>query len=352
MKDKQKRSSKQPFILRHKRLSIIVGIIVLIIIAVLLAFRFSPVPGALLIRTVFNDGGRKTLAAMEAHQPAHPVTLISDQAYGAKDSEKLDVYMPESIASTDQALPTVIWTHGGAWLSGDKTDDGPYFKLLADRGFVVVALNYSLAPFTRYPTPIEELNSAHAYLLRNAARFHIDTNKLVLAGDSAGSQFSSQLATIITSPNYAREMDITPTLKSEQISAVVLFCGIYDMSTLAQKPSDQVSKLVGWGTDITVWAYSGTRDTHSLLLRQMSPLYQVTSSFPTTFISGGNADPLTKAQSMPFSDYLKSLGVSVTTLFYPDDHTPALHHENQFVLDKDGLENFETTVKFLKAQTR
>jgi acetyl esterase len=183
--------------------------------------------------------------------------------------------------------------------------------------------------------------------LANASHFHADTNKIVLAGDSAGSQLSSQLAALITNSNYAAEVGISPALTPAQLRGVVLFCGIYKMEGLAQ-PDPTLPKIVGWGDDVSVWAYSGTKDFSDPVIRQMSPYYHVTKDFPPVFISGGNADPLTDAQSKPLADKLHSLGTNVETLFYPADHQPGLPHEYQFNLDtKDGQTAFERTVEFV-----
>ena len=92
-----------------------VGSIIGIILLILLAFRISPWPGAMVIRYEFNKGGVKTLQALEKHQTSKPITVLSNQQYRAKDSKAfLDVYFPAE-TKQDAALPTVIWTHGGAW---------------------------------------------------------------------------------------------------------------------------------------------------------------------------------------------------------------------------------------------
>ena len=101
------------------------ALVVLILIG--LIFRLSPAPGALIIRSVFNNNGEKTLQAMQKHTPSMPITVIENQNYRANDKDaQLDVYYGEG---TTGSQPTIIWTHGGAWLSGDKKDDAPYFKL-------------------------------------------------------------------------------------------------------------------------------------------------------------------------------------------------------------------------------
>jgi len=326
----------------------IVGLIVIAAIA----FKVSPWPGALVIRTVFNRGGAKTLAQLEQKLPDYPVHVIKDQPYKSGEAAtKLDVYIPRNVAKTSQTLPTVIWTHGGAWISGDKKDAAPYYKRLADQGFVVVSLNYSIAPDKAYPAAVHQINDAYAYLQANAARFHIDTNKLVLAGDSAGSQISSQMATIITSPSYAKEVGMQPNVHPSQLAAVVLYCGIYKMDALAQ-PDDTLPKIVGWGDDVAVWAYSGKRNPeYSAVVKQMSAYYHVTKDFPSTFISGGNADPLTNAQSKPMADKLVSMGVDVVPLFYAPNHQPALPHEYQFTVNADGEKAFTAMVNFLRLKT-
>lgn len=328
------------------------GIVFVLVLVVALAFRLSPYAGALIIRAVFNHGGEQTLAAMKAKLPDYPVTVLHDQAYLSGDKNALlDVYIPNSAIRNRTTLPVVIWTHGGAWLSGDKTNDGPYFKRLADQGFIVIALNYSLAPEKQYPTPVHELNSAYAYIEANAARFYSNTHKIILAGDSAGAQLSSQMAAVITTPNYARTVGVTPNLRPDQLAGVVLFCGIYKMEGLTE-PDPTLPKIVSWGDDTAVWAYSGTRDKTSALIQQMSAYYHTSKYYPATFISGGNGDPLTDAQSVPFADELQSRGVSVTRLFYAKNHTPSLPHEYQFTFNSDGEKAFTDTIQFLKKQSQ
>lgn len=329
-----------------------VAIVLGLALAILLAFELSPWPGALLVRTTFNRSDHQTLTALQKHSPYTPLTVIADQHYTQHDhSALLDVYIPQQVTHTSQTLPVVVWTHGGAWVSGDKTNDGPYFKLLAAQGFVVVSLNYTLAPEKAYPTQIFELNKAHAYIISNASRFHIDPNKIFLAGDSAGAQLTSQMDALITNRAYAKEVGIKPALHPSQLAGTILFCGIYKMKGLTEA-APNLPKIISWGDNEVVWAFSGTRDDASPVIRQISPYYYATKDFPATFISGGNGDPLTNQQSIPLARKLMALGVPVTTLFYPADHQPSLPHEYQFNLDAaDGRQALTQTVQFLQKRS-
>jgi len=174
------------------------GGFVAFVLVVSIAFRVSPWPGALVIRLVFDRGAQKTLVALQRAVPVQPVTVLQNQRYAKGSSkETLDVYIPNSAIQAGKTLPVVIWTHGGAWLSGDKKDSAPYYNLLASQGFVVVALNYSLAPEKAYPAQLHQLNDAYIYLQANAARLHINIDKVVLAGDSASSPVKWRLLLLI-----------------------------------------------------------------------------------------------------------------------------------------------------------
>lgn len=348
---KNTKTKKQHFY-QKKAFRITVISIVGVILVILLAFRISPAPGAWVIRSVFNKNAAKVLESLEKHQPSAPVTSIENQQYRAGDNDAfLSVYYPTN-SQPNTKLPTIIWTHGGAWISGDKANNTPYYKLLAAEGFTVIGLNYSLAPEHSYPTAVHQLNDAYTYIETNRDRFRADTNKIILAGDSAGAQLSSQMGAIVTDPEYAQSVGIWPTLKPSQLRGLVLNCGIYMMDGLTQ-PDPTLPKLIGWGDDISVWAYSGTKDFTNPIIKEMSAYYHVTKNYPPVYISGGNADPLTDAQAKPFAKLLGSIGIEVTPLFFDANHQPALPHEYQFNLDTQAAKTaFQKTVEFVKKKTQ
>ena len=288
----------------------------------------TPWPAALLIRALFERDARKTVDEMERYTPADgAVDARTDLTYrgeGAVDG--FDVFTP---AGTTTPRPTVVWIHGGAWISGTKRNVAPYARILAARGYTVVTLDYGVSPEVVYPRALQQLNAALGYLVEHADELHIDPERLVIAGDSAGANLTSQLAAITTDPAYARRVGVEPTLTPAQLRGVMLNCGIYDVSGIPKEPG-----LGGWGFRIALWAYIGAKDwsVHPGG-REMSTLDFVTAEFPATWISGGNADPLTPRQSERMAAKLRGLGVDVTTLFYPKDHEPALPHEYQFHLD-------------------
>jgi acetyl esterase/lipase len=323
------------------------GTIVTVVLLALIAFNVSPWPGALLIRYVFEDGADKTLAAMEKHTP-EGVASIMDQQYRPNDGDAyLDVYFPEG---TDRHLPTVVWTHGGAWLSGSKEDQAPWFQLIAAEGYTVVSLEYSLAPGATYPTPVHQINDALGYLVEHAERLHIDPERFILGGSSAGAQLTSQMGVIVTNPEYAAALGISPSLRPEQFKGVILCAGIYDMARFLERGDMIRGGILGWGVGVTTWAYTGSRSQDSDALAEMSTIDHVTADYPPAFITGGNGDPLTDAQSKPLAEKLESLDVDTTAVFFPADHEPKLGHEYQFNLDnEDGQQALKEILAFIDA---
>lgn len=307
----------------------------------------TPWPAALLIRALFERDARKTVDEMERNTPPDlAVDTRTDLTYrgeGAVDG--FDVFTPAGITAP---RPTVVWIHGGAWISGTKRNVAPYARILAARGYTVVTLDYGVSPEVVYPRALQQLNAALGYLVEHAGELHIDPERLVIAGDSAGANLTSQLAVLTTHAAYAQRVGIVPALSPAQLRGVLLNCGIYDVSGIPKEPG-----LGGWGFRIALWAYIGSKNwsVHPGG-REMSTLDFVTADFPATWISGGNADPLTPRQSRRMAARLRALGVDVTSLFYPDDHEPALPHEYQFHLDlADAHTALDSMVGFLDRVT-
>jgi acetyl esterase len=322
-----------------RRLMRIAAVPVVLALLVFAAFQISPWPGALLIRAAFDIGAAMTSSALEKHVPAG-VTARLDQVYDPADPDgRLDVYHPEGAGP----LTTVVWIHGGGWVSGDKAQIGNYARVLAARGFTVVSVQYSVAPGARYPTPVRQAMKALAFLSVKAADYRIDPDRLVLAGDSAGAQIAAQTAAIVSAPAYARAVDITPGLERRQPIGTLLFCGGYDPDAA------HGTGVGGWFVRTVLWAYSGRRDFLSdPVFRRMAVTEHLTAAFPPSFISAGNGDPLAP-HSVALAERLSSLGVRVDRLFFPADHRPSLPHEYQFNLDTpDGRLALERAVAFLK----
>lgn len=302
----------------------IVSVAAVMVVLVLGAAQVSPWPSAMLIRYMFDTDGKRTNANLANRVPAG-VSGVLNETYDPGDPDaRLDVFYPARAQESGASLLTVVWIHGGGFLGGSKDQIASYAKILAAAGYTLAGVEYSLAPEKTYPTPLRQVNTAVAYLAKNASRLHVDPNRFVLAGDSAGALIAAQLAGIVTSADYARAIGITAAIQAHQLVGVLLYCGPYEPAH---------GERVGWLVRTAMWSYSGRRDfVNDPKFATLSILDHLTPQFPTTFISVGNADPLAP-QSRKLAAALERLGVRVDALFFPEDYSPALPHEYQFNLD-------------------
>nr|WP_243848671.1 alpha/beta hydrolase [Lysinibacter cavernae] len=317
-----------------------------VVLAGVLVATLSPWPSSLLIRTVFEAGARATVSEM---LPSVPDSSRFDESTIDLEAASPGLTAPFFSASASKdPLPVVVWIHGGAWISGTADDVSPYLKMIAAEGYAAVGLNYTLSPETTYPTAIGQLTTSLGLIVERADELGIDANRIVLAGDSAGAQLASQLAAIITNPDYARLMSLEAPISPKQLVGTVLNCGVYDLQSMSQ-----LNGIFAWGFKSALWAYTGTKNwSDTSAGATMSTIDFVTTDFPPTFISGGNGDNLTWLQSIPMSQRLNELEVDTTSLFWPADHQPALPHEYQFHLDLDEAHTaFDETIRFLDRVT-
>lgn len=302
-------------------------------------------PAALAVRAVFEREARRTTASMRASAP-DGVSRIAEPipARPGAPATTADVFRSGIAGSR----PTVVWIHGGGWVSGHRRDVDPYLRMIAAAGYTAVGLDYGRGPESRYPVAPRQLVAALEHLRRHAGRLGIARDRLVLAGDSAGAQLASQLATAITNPSYARDAGLVTGLPVDSLRAVVLHCGVYDLPALGRATGP-----TGWGLRAALRAYTGEASAlESSAAALMSTIDHVTPRFPPAFLSGGNADPLTAHQSRPFAAHLRSLGVSVTELFWGEGHEAQLGHEYQFRLElAEARIALERTLAFLERAT-
>ena len=314
----------------------------LVVVLVVSAVYVTPWPSVLVIRSVFDHGAKETSKALLPKVPSS-VQVEEGLSYDPTDHDALlDIYRGPGATSNG---PLVVWFHGGGFVSGKRADVANYLKILAGQGYTVVNVDYTIAPEAIYPRPIRQANKALAYLDANSRRLGINAEKIVLAGDSAGSQIAAQTAAMLTNPEYAHALGIVPGVKANRVSGALLSCGIYDITMMGK-----AGGILGWFVKSTTWAYSGKRNWREARgFDTMSITPQVTAAFPPTFISAGNADPL-GPQSIMISKELMSHNVRVTELFFAPDHQPPLGHEYQFDLNTEaGRAALEHSDSWLKA---
>ena len=84
--------------------------------------------------------------------------------------------------------PVVVWIHGGALINGHRDGiSGRVRKYAMEREFALVSIDYRLAPETRLPGIIADVEDAFDWLhSKGAEQFHLDRSRVAVTGGSAG----------------------------------------------------------------------------------------------------------------------------------------------------------------------
>jgi acetyl esterase/lipase len=151
------------------------------------------------------------------------------EVYKIIDSLKLTIDIFHTNQSYERSNNTaIVFFHGGGWAFGTPTEFFTTCERYAEMGIVTFSVEYRLSidngvTPSRTISPIESVmdaRSAVRWVRENAAKFHLDKNKIVVAGQSAGGHLALSTAMI---DEYNENTD-DPKVSSSP-NAILLFSG-------------------------------------------------------------------------------------------------------------------------------
>src|ERR1700722_2233268 len=188
-----------------------------------------------------------------------------------------------------EPVPAVIIVHGGGFARGNKrTYVTPLFDLLSMSGFAWFTIDYRMAPEFQLPQATEDVANAIRWVRANAAKYHVDPDKIALAGESAGG-FLVAYAGVKAEPDT-------------RIAAVVDFYGPNDLVLQTEQRRGQpedAAKPEGPGLKeflgLRSWQQADAVET----LRAASPITYIHADMPPFLFIQGTADEQVPYQQSP-----------------------------------------------------
>ena len=145
-------------------------------------------------------------------------------AEDAGHAHRLDIYRNAGLERPAVA-PVLLYFHGGAWVMGDKREQGiPMLEHLAERGFVCVTANYALSPKARWPRHVVDCKLALAWVKRHIAEYGGDPSLVFLSGGSAGGHLAALVALTANDPVWQPGFEDEDTT----VAACIPLYGVYD----------------------------------------------------------------------------------------------------------------------------
>jgi acetyl esterase/lipase len=214
----------------------------------------------------------------------------------------LDLYLPNKTGK----LPLVIVIHGGAFRSGDKSQDNVAQFLNA--GFAAASLNYRLSGDAIFPAAVQDCKTAVRWLRANATQYNLDPDRFGAWGSSAGGNLVAMLGTT----GQTKEFDVGANLDvSSGVQAVVDFFGPTDFLQMDahRLPNGQIHDEAQSPESLYI---GGAIQEHKEQAAKANPITFITAKTPPFFIAHGDKDPLVPHhQSELLETALKKAGVPV-----------------------------------------
>lgn len=263
------------------------------------------------------------------HYIVHP-----DQVYGFQNnvSLKLDFWEPKDNA---KPLPTLIYIHGGGWLFGDRTGATPQLLPYFALGWNVVNVEYRMSGQSLAPAAAEDCICALRWIYRNAKQFHVDTDRIVVTGHSAGGHLSLMVGLFDPASHLDGNCPGDPAWGDLplKIAAVVNWYG----------PTDVNDLLDGRNRKTYAVSWLGTQTNREEVARRVSPLTHVHAGAPPVItIHGDQDDVVPYSHAVRLHEALNKVGARNELITIPGG-------KHGFFSDQDTLAAYSTIWKFLNA---
>jgi acetyl esterase/lipase len=213
------------------------------------------------------------------------VEVIKDLDYwgDGTSAHRLDVIRPRRPAPGPDGAPVMVYVHGGAWVMGDKREQGrPMMFELVARGWVCVTVNYRLSPTATWPDHIVDVKRALAWVRANIATYGGDPAFVALSGGSAGGHLCALAALTAGADEWQPGFEAADT----SVQACVPFYGVMDLTGRHLGYPPHLRSLLEQAITKVSWAEDPD------LFERASPTARVHAGAPPFFLLHGTNDSL------------------------------------------------------------
>jgi acetyl esterase/lipase len=163
----------------------------------LLAMLGALVPLIALMRTAHQYDAQISwldhlhVGARSVAPAAHQTVL-----YATVDGKNLyaDVYLPANPVAPPAKSAPILMMHGGGYVRGRRSMARDWDRWFTARGYTVFDIDYRLAPPPTWNQAAQDAACAMAWIDAHASEYHVDADRMLLAGQSAGAGLALQVA--------------------------------------------------------------------------------------------------------------------------------------------------------------
>lgn len=140
---------------------------------------------------------------------------VRDTVVSGDTDQKVTVRIYKPTGATTPR-PVILFMHGGAFISGDLDFEHPRcLEICRETGFLVVSVDYRLAPEFPYPAALDDCLLAFQWLCAEGPALGADPARVAVAGVSAGGTLAAAVCLVARDrglPSPAFQMLLYPVL--------------------------------------------------------------------------------------------------------------------------------------------
>jgi dipeptidyl aminopeptidase/acylaminoacyl peptidase len=242
--------------------------------------------------------------------------VTKDISYGADKEQAMDIYLSADAGKLKNKNYTIVFLHGGGYYISDKSREERYIQPYLKKGFNVVNMNYRIK--RGIPIATEDLTYALNFLKSHNSTYHLNLNRVILTGFSAGAHIASMVAVTANNPEYPIRL-----VDGIKISGVINFSGPVDGLDVVEKVfmSNEVPIMKEIGNSLFI---ESTDYAPKEYIKKYEPITYFDKNDPPFLIwHGGKDDQVPAVTFEKFVDLLNQDKQKNTVLFLPDGmHSP------------------------------
>ena len=202
----------------------------------------------------------------------------------------------------------MLWIHGGGYVMGSyRMNASDCMRYARKLSLVVVSVDYRLAPKTPFPGPLNDCYAAWQWLVNNAGRLNFNSNKIVVAGQSAGGGLAAALVHKLCNESATKPL-----------GQLLYYPMLDDRTALNNALTKQqhfvwnnVNNAVGWSAYLGQPPGSAELPAYSVPARAES-----LASLPPTWLGVGDID-LFYDEDLRYAEQLRADGIPCTLHVVP-----------------------------------
>ncbi|KAH9558467.1 hypothetical protein CY35_06G010600 [Sphagnum magellanicum] len=252
--------------------------------------------------------------------------------YGDQPRNRLDLYLPPE---SDKPKPVVIFVTGGAWIIGYKAWGSLLGQQLLERNVIVVCIDYRNFPQGCVSDMISDITTGIGYVVQNIASYGGDTDRLYLAGQSAGAHLAA-CALIMQAEKEYFEDPTKIVWRASQLRAYLALSGGFNLLKLVEHFHQ---RGLYRSLFLSVMEGEASLPLFSPEIMVMNPSFRpAVPLLPPITLFHGMADfSIPYEASVTFGEALQLVGAKVSTILYPDKTHTDLFLQDPMRGGKDKL---------------